>query len=78
MEKPEENTFISLEPYIPTPSDIQYIHLDEESTGIQPRKKWVFRGVLVVFFKLFLIFLISTPYIWISSFRLGKLLVITI
>lgn len=34
--------FISLEPHIAMPSDIQYIHLDEESKGIQLRKKWVF------------------------------------
>lgn len=44
--------FISLEPHIPTLSDIQYIHLDKESVGIQPRKKWVF---WVLFFKLVLL-----------------------
>lgn len=40
--KIEENMFFSLKPHIATPLDIQYIHLDEESIGIQPRKKWDF------------------------------------
>lgn len=42
MEKTEENMFVSLEPYIPMPSDIQYMYLDEESIGTQTRKFFFF------------------------------------
>lgn len=55
MEKTEENMFISLKPHSPTRLDIHYIHLDEESIGIEPRKKCGFLVAFSLFLKLVLL-----------------------
>lgn len=51
MEKTEENTFVSLEPYIPMPSDIQYMYLDEESIGTQTRTIFFFFKLVLLTFQ---------------------------
>lgn len=51
MEKTEENMFVSLEPYIPMPSDIQYMYLDEESIGTQTRKIFFFFKLVLLTFQ---------------------------